>query len=190
MVKVALNNTSGEDSPETKPRPTKAPRKSHWLLKLMFLGAAAVVAAPSIVSMSGQGPAILKKLQPKLGQAVHFQKLEVHWWTPVEITGFSVRDLSGIANDQSPTDAPMLCEIEKVTTSEPLWRIVLNAGRGTGVVLRSPRINLIADDNGTNIDRTMTELFGSPIQRRTRSDFRFVSLLKMEAWSCSLARIS
>jgi hypothetical protein len=174
MVKVALNNTSGEVVPETKPRPAKAPRKSHWMMKLMFLGAAAVVAAPSVISMSGQGPAILKKLQPKLGQAVSFQKLEVHWWTPVKITGLSVRDLSVVAKDQSTADAPMLCEIEKVTTSEPLWRIVLNAGRGTGVVLKSPQVNLIADDNGTNIDRTMTELFGEsdPAENSKRFPFR------------------
>ena len=174
MVKVALNNTSGEESPETKPSPTKAPRKSHWLMKLMFLGAAAVVAAPSLISMSGQGPAILKKLQPKLGQAVSFRKLEAHWWTPVEITGLSVRDLSVVAKDQSAADAQMLCEVEKVTTSEPLWRIVLNAGRGTGVVLKSPRVNLIADDNGTNIDRTMTELFGEsgPAENSKRFPFR------------------
>ena len=174
MVKVALNNTSGEEAPETKPRPTKAPRKSHWLMKLMFLGAAAVVAAPSVISMSGQGPAILKKLQPKLGQAVSFQKLEAHWWTPVEITSLSVRDLSSVANDQIAADAPMLCEIEKVTTSEPLWRIVLNAGRGTGIVLTSPQVHLIADDNGTNIDRTMTALFGesNPDVNSKRFPFR------------------
>ena len=174
MVKVALNNTSGEEAPETKPRPTKVRRKSHWLMKLMFLGAAAVVAAPSVISMSGQGPAILKKLQPKLGQAVSFQKLEAHWWTPVKITGLSVRDLSIVAKDQSAADAPMLCEIEMVTTAEPLWRIVLNAGRGTGVVLKSPRVHLIADDKGTNIDRTLTELFGEsdPAESSKRFPFR------------------
>ena len=171
MVKVALNNTSGEESPETRPLPTKVPRKSHWLMKLMFLGAAAVVAAPSVVSVSGQGPAILKKLQPRLGQAVSFQKLEVHWWTPVEFTGLSVRDLSRVTTNQSVADASMLCEIEKVTTSEPLWRIVLNAGRGTGVVLKSPRVHLIADDNGTNIDRTMTELFGESDPRGSSRRF-------------------
>ena len=68
----------------------------------------------------------------------------------------------------------MLCEVEKVTTSEPLWRIVLNAGRGTGVVLKSPRVNLIADDNGTNIDRTMTELLGEsgPAENSKRFPFR------------------
>ena len=175
MVKVALNTTSGEETPETKPRPTKVPRKSHWLMKLMFLGAAAVVAAPSVISMSGQGPAILKKLQPKLGQAVNFEKLEAHWWTPVKITGLSVRDLSVVAKDQSTADAPMLCEIEKVTTSEPLWRIDLNAGRGTVVVLKSPRVHLIADVNGTNIDRTMTELLGEsePAESSGRFPFRF-----------------
>lgn len=174
MVKVALSNTSGEEVPETKPRPPKVPRKSHWLMKLMFLGAAAVVAAPSVISMSGQGPTILQKLQPKLGQAVSFKKLEVHWWTPIEITGLSVRDLSRVAKDQSVADAPMLCEIENLTTSEPLWRIVLNAGRGTGVALKSPRVRLIADDNGTNIDRTLTELFGEtdPAENSKRFPFR------------------
>jgi hypothetical protein len=173
MVKVALNNASGEESPESKPRPTKAPRKSHWLMKLMFLAAAAVVAAPSVISMSGQGPTILKKLQPKLGQAVSFQKLQVHWWTPVEITGLSIRDLSSVSKDQSAAEAPLLCEIEKTTTTEPLWRIVLNAGRGTGLVLKSPHVRLIADDNGTNIDRTLTELFGESDAAKTTKRFPF-----------------
>lgn len=173
MVKVALQNTSGEEVPEARPRPAKVPRKSRWLMKLMFLGAAAVVAAPSVISMSGQGLNILKKLQPKLGQAVSFQKLEVHWWTSIEITGLGVRDLSNITEDQSAADAPMLCEIEKVTTSEPLWRIVLNAGRGTGVVLKSPRVNLIADDNGTNIDQTLTELFGESDSAENSKRFPF-----------------
>ena len=173
MVKVALNNASGEESPESKPRPTKAPRKSHWLMKLMFLTAVAVAAAPSVISMSGQGPTILKKLQPKIGQAVSFQKLQVHWWTPVEITGLSIRDLSSVSKDQSAAEAPLMCEIEKTTTTEPLWRIVLNAGRGTGLVLKSPHVRLIADDNGTNIDRTLTELFGESDTAKTTKRFPF-----------------
>ncbi|MFO0999479.1 MAG: hypothetical protein U0936_04015 [Planctomycetaceae bacterium] len=140
----------------------------------MFPGTVAVVAAPSVISMSGQGTTILQNLQPKLGQAVSFQKLEVHWWTPVEITGLSVRDLSGHAKDQSAASTPLLCEVE---SNEPRSRTRhhLNAGRSTGVVLRSPRVHLIADDNGTNIDRTMTELFGeSDSMPGTRNDFRFV----------------
>lgn len=173
MVKVALNNASSEESPESKPRPTKVRRKSHWLMKLMFLGAAAVIAAPSIISMSGQGPAILKMLQPKLGQAVSFQKLNVHWWTPVEITGLKVRDLSNVPKNPAVAEALMLCEIERVKTSEPLWRIVLNAGRGIGLVLNSPKVCLIADENGTNIDRTLTELFGEPKTANSTKRFPF-----------------
>lgn len=173
MVKVALNNASSEESSESKRRPAKASRKSHWLMKLMFLGAVAVVAAPSVVSMSGQGPSILKKLQPKLGQAVSFQKLQVHWWTPIELTGLSIRDLSSVSQEQSIADAPLLCEIEKVTTSEPLWRIVLSVGRGTGVVLKAPKVRLIADDHGTNIDRTITELFGESDATKTTKRFPF-----------------
>jgi len=86
----------------------------------------------------------------------------MHWWAPVEVTNFKLLDLSPSEVAVKPSgSAPILCEAERIATIEPLWRIALNGGRGTGVVVKSPRVNLIADEQGTNIDRTVTELFGT-----------------------------
>lgn len=57
-------------------------------------------------------------------------------------------------------NAPLLCDVEHVTTMEPLWRIAMNASSGTGVLVKSPHMTLVSDENGTNIDRTIVALFG------------------------------
>ncbi len=160
MVKVALDTTNSTASPDPGVKSVPAPRQSRWVLKLLLLGILLVAAAPSLISVSGQAPSILMRFNSKLGKAVTFQRLKMHWWAPVEITGLKIRDLSDIPKDLSISDAPLLCEIERAVTMEPLWRIAMNAGRGTGVALKSPQLNLIADERGTNIDRTVTAIFG------------------------------
>ena len=160
MVKVALDTTNSTASPDPGVKSVPAPRQSRWVLKLLLLGIVLVAAAPSLISVSGQAPSILMRFNSKLGKAVTFQRLKMHWWAPVEITGLKIRDLSDIHKDLSISDAPLLCEIERAVTMEPLWRIAMNAGRGTGVALKSPQLNLIADERGTNIDRTVTAIFG------------------------------
>ena len=167
MVKVAIENVESEETADVKKtqrssKSTKSASKSHWFLKLSLLLITAVVAAPSVLSLSGSLPALIKKANPRLGDAVSFSGIKMHWWAPVEITSLKVQDLSQpLELGAAKSTAPMLCEVERITTIEPLWRIALNAGRGTGVVLKSPRLILIADEKGTNLDRTVTELFGS-----------------------------
>lgn len=175
MVKVALDET-GAGGSENKPARKVAPRrKSRWFLKLTVLGGLALVAAPSLLTVSGVTPTIIQKLHPKLASATSFQQLKLHWWAPVEVSNVQMLDLSPMAVLDEPGAAierPVLCSIEKVTTSEPLWRIALNLGRGTGVALKSPRLFLVADDNGTNVDRTVTELFGTS-SSKSSSPFPF-----------------
>jgi len=167
MVKVAIENAESDETPGGKKirrssKSDKSPQKSHWLLKLSLLLTTAVAAAPSVLSLSGSLPALIKKANPKLGDAVSFSSVKMHWWAPVEITGLKVQDLSQpLEPGAAKSTTPMLCEVERVTTIEPLWRIALNAGRGTGVVVKSPRLILIAGEKGTNLDRTVTELFGN-----------------------------
>jgi hypothetical protein len=167
MVKVAIENAESDETPDTKKnqrtsRTAKAAKKSHWFLKLCLILTTAAAAAPSVLSLTGSLPTLIKKVNPKLGDAVSFSSVKMHWWAPVEITSLKVQDLSRSPEPgMAKSTAPMLCEVERVTTMEPLWRIALNAGRGTGVVVKSPRLILIADDKGTNLDRTVTELFGS-----------------------------
>ncbi len=159
MVKVAIGSTETADEPRS--RKPKAAKKSRWFLKLCVLLMLAIVAAPSVLSLTGTLPTVMKKLNPKLADAVSFGSVKMHWWAPVEITSLKVSDLSLPRQSGTPeSNAPVLCEVERITTVEPLWRIALNAGRGTGIIVQSPRLTLIADDHGTNLDRTVAELFG------------------------------
>lgn len=176
MVKVALDET-GSSNPEPKAARKPVPRrKSRWLLKLTLFGGIAIAAAPSLVTISGVAPQILKKIHPALAKATSFNQLNLHWWAPVELRDVKVLDLSRTQTDPSDPMAglekPVLCTVEKVSTSEPLWRIAMNMGRGTGFTLKSPRMLLIADESGTNIDRTMVELFG-PTKSSTSASIPF-----------------
>ncbi|MDA1230316.1 MAG: hypothetical protein O2856_06040, partial [Planctomycetota bacterium] len=162
MVKVAFDPDESEQTIAEKPAAkTHQKKKSHGFLKLSLLTAVAVIAAPSVLSLTGSVPTLMKKANPKLADAVSFGSLKMHWWAPVEITNLKVLDLSlPLEPGTIRSRAPLLCEVERVTTIEPLWRIALNAGRGTGVIVKSPRLTLIADAQGTNLDRTLAEMFG------------------------------
>ena len=159
MVKVAIESTAPTD--EQPPRNSKPVKRSRWFLKLFVLLILAIVAAPSVVSLTGSVAIVINKLNPKLADAVSFGSVKMHWWTAVEISNLKVADLSQPLQPGLPeSNAAILCEIEGMSTIEPLWRIVLNSGRGTGIVLKSPRLTLIADEGSTNLERTVTELFG------------------------------
>jgi len=161
MVKVAIESTETPDEQSGKKFKPYPAKKSRWFLKLCVLLIVAIVALPSVVSFTGSVPTIIEKVNPKLADAVSFGSVKMHWWAPVEITSLKVLDLSQPLHPEDPDSrATVLCEIERITTVEPLWRIVLNTGRGTGIVLKSPRLTLITEDHGTNLDRTVTALFG------------------------------
>jgi hypothetical protein len=187
MVKVALDETgSGTPEPKTARKPVPR-RKSRWLLKLTLFGGLLVGAAPSLISVSGVAPKILQKVNPRLAEAASFGQLKLHWWAPVEIRNVKLLDLSPAqANTEDPTaqiEKPVLCTVEQVTTSEPLWRIALNMGRGTGVTLKSPRLLLMTDDSGTNIERTIAEIFGPST---SSSSARFPFRVKIEGGEVQL----
>ncbi|MEJ7593274.1 MAG: hypothetical protein WKF77_17150 [Planctomycetaceae bacterium] len=159
MVKVAIGSTETTDEPRS--RKPKAAKKSRLFLKLCALLMLAVVAAPSVLSLTGSVPTLIKKVNPKLADAVSIGSVKMHWWAPVEITSLKVLDLSQPRQSGTPeSKVPILCEVERITSVEPLWRIALNTGRGTGIIVKSPRLTLIADDHGTNLEHTVTELFG------------------------------
>lgn len=161
MVKVAIESMENPDDQSVKTSTPRPAKKSRWFLKLSVLLTVAIVVAPSVVSLTGSVPTIIRKFNPKLADAVSFGSVKMHWWAPVEITSLKVLDLSEPLRSETPgSKAPFLCEIERIITIEPLWRIALNTGRGTGIVVKSPRLTLITDEQGTNLDRTLTELFG------------------------------
>ena len=179
MVKVAIESTGEQSGKKTRPA-----KKSRWMLKLFALLVPAFVAAPSVLSLTSSVPTVMKSVNPKLAKAVSFGSVKLHWWAPVEISSLRVLDLSLPSETGTPgSKAPVLCEVERITTVEPLWRIVLNAGRGTGLVVKSPRLTLIADEQGTNLDRTVAELFG---ESADAGDDRFPFRIAIENGSVEL----
>lgn len=175
MVKVALDKLDSPEAASSQEKPKPAPRKSGsgWLLKLILLGIVLVITAPSLLTVSGQAPALISKLNPQLAQAISWQSLKMHWWSPVELTQLKVRDLSRVDDEHPVTDAPLLCEVERASTVEPLWRIAMNGGRGTGILIKSPQLTLITDEDGTNLERTASALLGESKSDTTSPPFPF-----------------
>ncbi len=186
MAKVEIPERKAEQSkPATPPASAAAPRKRRWLLKFLLLSAAAILILPTGLSIFGQVPIILQKLHPKLADAVEFRTISLHWWAPVEIAGLIVRDLGASETsadaklsdsghlDSLPGDSlnsdgrRPLISIPLVTTAEPLWRIALQLGRGTSVVLNNPHLHLVVDEHGSNLQQTITSIFGSDEESNT-----------------------
>lgn len=177
MVKVALAQTDGAESPKA-PKTAPLKKKRRWGLKLFVLSLILLAGAPSLVSFSGQAGALLSTIHPELGKTVHFRKLNLHWWAPVELTGVQVIDRSTMAPaGEDKNSQPVLADAATVFTKEPLWRIVLNGGRGTGLVVKEPRVRFIVCDGVSNLDETLTAVFG---EQKSTSSSTFPIRLQVE----------
>lgn len=158
MVKVAIPDQAVK-TPGKKPAPV---RSSRWLMKLSGMVLVTIAAAPSVLTVTNSVPSVLRKMNPALADAMSFGSVKLHWWAPVEVTNLKVLDVSQSIEPGTPTaKKPILAEVQQVRSVEPLWRIALNAGRGTGIIIKSPHLNLITDDQGSNLERTVTQLFGA-----------------------------
>ncbi len=160
MVKVALAQTDG---PETPKSPAQAPvkKKRRWGLKLFVLTLLLIAGAPSLLTVSGQAGSLLSRIHPELGKTVRFRNLKLHWWAPVEVSEVQVIDRSTMAPEaEDKTSQPVLADASTVVTKEPLWQIVMNAGRGTGLTVKEPRVRFIVRDGVSNVDETLIAVFG------------------------------
>jgi hypothetical protein len=160
MVKVKLDTDEPTDETAAKPQSKKTPRKSRWRLKICLMLVLIVALAPSVLTLSGQAVPLLKKLHPGLASAVSFRGLTLHWWAPVVVRDVTVRDLSTDGAQAEGADATPLCTVEEVHTTESLWQIAINAGRGTGISLRKPQVFLATADDSSNLEQTLTKIFG------------------------------
>ncbi|MFM7056191.1 MAG: hypothetical protein ACKO2P_04635 [Planctomycetota bacterium] len=183
MVKVAIHQPdeteTGSDAVSTAVRipqpilrtePSPAPpRRRRPLLKLLCLSILLVVAAPSAITLTGTARLLLDLAIPDVATAIQFEAVQLHWWSPVAISGLQLKDLSETAattattSDKSRNTAaqPPLAEIRRVATRQPLWQLLLNGGRGTELDVIEPRVRLITARGGTNLQETLTRLSGN-----------------------------
>lgn len=152
------------------------PKRRRWLRALMLLSVV-VALLPTGLSIFGGVPVLIKKSWPQLAEIVQFRTISLHWWAPVELNGVVVRDVRETVARQpkeqstktdrtsnssaDSAEAEPLITIRTVRTVEPLWQIVVGLGRGMTVVVVEPHLNLVVDEQGSNLQSTMTELVGS-----------------------------
>ncbi len=168
--------------PESTPTPTPAKaRRGRPLLKLFVMGTALLAAAPSLITLTGTAGMLLGLAAPQYAAAVRFDAVQLHWWSPVAVSGLQLKDLSSLAatpgtaeTDLGLSPQPPLAEIRRVATRQPLWQLLLNAGRGTELEVIEPRIRLIRLGESTNLQDTLTMLSGT--SEKSSSD----SLLPIE----------
>ncbi len=172
MAKVELPERLRVAEPEVVTGPVTSRRR--WSFRLLLLAFAVLALLPTALSIFGAVPELLKRVSPQLADALQFRTISLHWWAPVEVTDLQLRDLSppdGADAEPAPgrsttaADVPALegtplLRVSRIRTREPLWKIVANLGAGTSLELQQPQILLVADESGTNLQRTLTALSG------------------------------
>lgn len=135
--------------------PAKRRRWPRWL----FLGAVAVLAAPTLLSVTGKHSAVLKFVNPRLADAIVYQSITTNWWSPVEIQNLEVLDLS-VEQPKSREDKIYLAKIRSVKSVQPLWKLALSRGNNAEFMITQPMINVAVRDGQTNVEETLSRIFG------------------------------
>ncbi len=165
MVRVPL-----EEQSETERVVESAPRKRRSLLRfpirMLMLVTLFVLLAPSLITWTGVAPTVLRQLAPQLADAVQFQSLTLHWWTPVEIRQLEVADLSGSVTE--PREGRLLT-VPRISTAQPLWQIAQMLGRGAEILIEDPELRLESSAEGSNLLTTIDRLVGTQPEGGTGS---------------------
>lgn len=128
-------------------------RYRWWFFLLL-----AIAFLPSLLTVTGSQKSVLKFLHPKLSQSVRFKSAVTHWWAPVTLTDIRMEDLSAEMIDNIEP-APLITATS-ITTTQPLWKLALAMGRGAEVVINQPVLNIRVRDGKTNLEDTITGVFG------------------------------
>ena len=120
---------------------------------VLFLGGIALL--PSLVTVTGISGRGLNWIHPELARVTEFDNLALHWWAPVECRGLRIRNTR-----EWSQEAPPLLVAQRITTSEPLWRIAVNMGEGIQLTVVEPELNLVNTANGSNLNDAMQDLTG------------------------------
>ncbi len=161
MGKTASAKGQDDTVAEAAPNPQPSQR-SRWPRRLLYL-AMVLLFLPSLLTVSGRIPAVLRFAHPKLAEVTTFQSVVLHWWSPVEIRQLVIHEVAADAAEITATEAGRpaeLLKVESVTTKQPLWRLALNLGRNAEVVVLRPELSLVVHDGRTNLEDTLAYVFG------------------------------
>ena len=148
------------ESPKTSTDAPEAPQRRsllsryRWLVMLLLM----IIVLPSLLTVTGRQQSLLNLLHPRLSSAIEFRSAATHWWAPVELAEVRLKDL---AADSDGEARPIpLFTATSVTTRQPLWKLALSLGNGAEINVRQPVINIRVHDGRTNLEETITRIFG------------------------------
>lgn len=127
----------------------------RWLF-FLILG---VVLLPSLLTVTGRQRSVLNFVHPKLSKAVTFKSATTHWWAPVELNDVRVTDLA--MEPVEGVDPVPLMTATSISTTQPLWQLLLSMGKRAEVTVLQPVVNIRVRDGQTNIEHAMTSIFGA-----------------------------
>ncbi|MEZ6061813.1 MAG: hypothetical protein R3C19_15815 [Planctomycetaceae bacterium] len=155
--------------------------RARWIRRLIYV-AMLVLFLPTLLTVSGFLPSVLKAVHPRLAGVTRFDSAVLHWWSPVEIRGLVISDATAAVPDAVPAASvgkavtansadrlsADLLKAESVVTRQPLWRLAMNLGRGAEVVVQRPELNLVVRDGRTNLETTLLQVFGESDSSNTQ----------------------
>lgn len=187
MVKVAIHQS--EDSPVSAdadqrgqvPPATLTPladRRSQQsnrrrpLLKMFFFMLVLTGLAPTLITVTGTAGLLLGLASPKIASMIRFQAVQLHWWAPAAVSDLQLDDMSFQSDSERyAVDRPLLAQVRRAASRQPLWQLLLNAGRGLELELVDPRVRLIAGSGATNLEQTLQLLCGPADESGTDAMF-------------------
>ena len=132
------------------------PQPGRSIRRLLML-TAAIGLLPSLITITGQAPTVLKWVHPPLANVTEFGTVRCHWWNAVEIRGLRVHNTR-----EWSQDVPPFLTADRLTTKRALWEIAFNLGRKIDVTIEAPVVTLIESANRSNLREAIEDLSRSP----------------------------
>lgn len=146
-----MAGSSGKQDGEQSAQP-KRRRSLRWLVALIIV----VALAPTLIGVTGMAPWLLGMIRPELQKAVSFRSASLHWWSAVVVEDIRIRDVTA----EPRADAPSVVNVERITTSRPLWQLVSSGGEDVRLSVERPHVNLRIRNGKTNLEDTLELLSG------------------------------
>jgi len=138
MHVVSLEQESANSNVES---PPVMRRRRRWPWVLLML-AAAVYAAPWVLSINGVAEQVTAKALPWLPPGSNIGKPSLGWMSPVHLAGLKILDEEG----------RVLLECDHVTSQKSLWEMATAPHSPGGWVLEKPRAFLRVDPRGLSLN--------------------------------------
>ena len=142
-------NTEIEEAPQAEKSERKKSRGLWWKLILIVLIGMAVCSyfLPQILSQPGVLAGVLNTVYDTEDAEFEIKGVNLGWGLPIQLSGLVIRDKEGD-----------VLTLGTVATTASLWDMIQQKSTTYDLVIDQPHLNLIIDEEGTNVERLLERL--------------------------------